>query len=294
MVDIKLYLFVFQSSLTRNQAPTTDLPPPRRSRHGEAPKTTTLSLLKSKRKPQRSVGVFGVTSAASALYLPWRLIDHSAAAQIAAMEAKLAMMQQRKPADEDYVPGQSFATTSSAGPSRSVSPGAESPASGAAEGSVEPELADAELAADDLMREVWAEMQSKGPEREETQGVGSGQVSVSHTTNKAHAQGILLTTLNSSTPPQNLERTRTASLGPASTATTTTSAPTSSSAGLPKPMISSLPPRPSPAVTEMAMRDRDRDAASISGGKQPERGGSQAQSDAIKRGLASLPKKPTF
>lgn len=203
------------------------------------------------------------------------------------------MMQQRKPADEDYVPGQSFATTGSAGPSRSVSPGTASPTSGVAEGSVEPELEDAELAADDLMREVWAEMErGEATKGENPRPVGS-QVSVSYASELNKRLRISLTTLNPSTPPRNPERTRTTSPGSASTAAATTSAPTSAT-GLPITMSNSLPPRPSSAVTELAMRQRDRETATSRGGKQPDRGGSQTQSDAVKRGLASLPKKPAF
>ncbi|WWC64551.1 uncharacterized protein I303_107161 [Kwoniella dejecticola CBS 10117] len=67
-----------------SSAPPENLPLPIKGRRPTEPgKTTTLSLLKSSKKPQ------------------------SAAAQIAAMEAKLAHMKRVKPADEDYVPGQS-------------------------------------------------------------------------------------------------------------------------------------------------------------------------------------------
>ncbi|KAK8853242.1 hypothetical protein IAR55_003944 [Kwoniella newhampshirensis] len=65
-----------------SSAPPENLPLPTKGRRPtEAAKTTTLSLLKSSRKPQ------------------------SASAQIAAMEAKLAAMARTKPADEDWVPG---------------------------------------------------------------------------------------------------------------------------------------------------------------------------------------------
>ncbi|WVF72969.1 hypothetical protein IAT40_007787 [Kwoniella sp. CBS 6097] len=70
-----------------SSAPTDNLPLPtygtKGRRPNEAAKTTTLSLLKTSRKPQ------------------------SAAAQIAAMEAKLANMARTKPSDETYIPGQS-------------------------------------------------------------------------------------------------------------------------------------------------------------------------------------------
>ncbi|WWD19658.1 hypothetical protein CI109_104120 [Kwoniella shandongensis] len=67
-----------------SSAPPENLPLPTKGRRPtEAAKTTTLSLLKSSRKPQ------------------------SAAAQIAAMEAKLASMKRTKPADENWIPGSS-------------------------------------------------------------------------------------------------------------------------------------------------------------------------------------------
>ncbi|OCF38096.1 single-stranded nucleic acid binding protein [Kwoniella heveanensis BCC8398] len=67
-----------------SSAPTDTLPLSTKGRRpNEAAKTTTLSLLKTSRKPQ------------------------SAAAQIAAMEAKLANMARTKPSDETYIPGQS-------------------------------------------------------------------------------------------------------------------------------------------------------------------------------------------
>ncbi|WVR00161.1 hypothetical protein IAU59_007303 [Kwoniella sp. CBS 9459] len=67
-----------------SSAPTDNLSLPTKGRRpNEAAKTTTLSLLKTSKKPQ------------------------SAAAQIAAMEAKLANMARTKPSDETYIPGQS-------------------------------------------------------------------------------------------------------------------------------------------------------------------------------------------
>ncbi|WVW86197.1 hypothetical protein I302_108239 [Kwoniella bestiolae CBS 10118] len=84
-------------------------------------KTTTLSLLKSSKKPQ------------------------SASAQIAAMEAKLAHMKRIKPADEDYIPGQ--------GSSRDGTPGLEgSPLPDQDE--VEMGEEEAERAAEELEREM--------------------------------------------------------------------------------------------------------------------------------------------
>ncbi|OXC70809.1 hypothetical protein AYX13_00792 [Cryptococcus neoformans] len=80
------------------QAPPDNSMLPTKGRRAEPPKTTTLSLLKSQRKPQ------------------------STAAQIAAMEAKLASMQQRKPADENWVPGSGVGSPTEASSSTSPIP----------------------------------------------------------------------------------------------------------------------------------------------------------------------------
>ncbi|GFZ48705.1 hypothetical protein JCM24511_06454 [Saitozyma sp. JCM 24511] len=124
-----------------NSAPPSDLPPPTKGRRStEAPKTTTLSLLKSSRKPQ------------------------SAAAQIAAMEAKLASMAQRKPADEDYVPGQGlYHGSGSASPAVGVDDsefGTPGPLDPDADPLSEEWLGDekAEAAAADLEREMMDEL----------------------------------------------------------------------------------------------------------------------------------------
>lgn len=82
----------------------------------------------------------------------------SAAAQIAAMEAKLASMQSRKPADEDYVPGQSFRP-----PSSSASPAPASPGLAEDEMDLEEELGlvAGKKAAEDLEKEMAAELAGK-------------------------------------------------------------------------------------------------------------------------------------
>ncbi|WVR07655.1 hypothetical protein IAU60_004697 [Kwoniella sp. DSM 27419] len=80
-----------------SSAPVDNLPLHTKGRRPtEAAKTTTLSLLKTSRRPQ------------------------SAAAQIAAMEAKLANMARTKPIDEDYVPGQSRLGTPAGGSTTSL------------------------------------------------------------------------------------------------------------------------------------------------------------------------------
>ncbi|ORY33463.1 hypothetical protein BCR39DRAFT_520229 [Naematelia encephala] len=126
-----------------NSAPPTDLPPPIKGRRSTEPaKTTTLSLLKTSRRPQ------------------------SAAAQIAAMEAKLAAMAKRKPADEDYIPGQSVLVSRSVSPmmAGSVSPmpaGSQSPLPpGGGDVEIENVLGEeeGERAAEDLAKEMEDEM----------------------------------------------------------------------------------------------------------------------------------------
>ncbi|AAW45689.2 hypothetical protein CNBH2010 [Cryptococcus deneoformans B-3501A] len=91
---------------------------PTKGRRAEPTKTTTLSLLKSQRKPQ------------------------STAAQIAAMEAKLASMQQRKPPDENWIPGSGVGSPAEA--SNSASPIPNLPAEELL-GDIEGEKAAAEL-----------------------------------------------------------------------------------------------------------------------------------------------------
>ncbi|KAK6909387.1 single-stranded nucleic acid binding protein [Kwoniella mangroviensis CBS 8886] len=96
-------------------------------RPNDPSKTTTLSLLKSSKKPQ------------------------SAAAQIAAMEAKLAHMKRTKPADEDYVPGLGGSTPSS----RNGTPGVEESPMPEEQGEeVEMGEEEAERAAEELEREM--------------------------------------------------------------------------------------------------------------------------------------------
>ncbi|WRT70199.1 uncharacterized protein IL334_007193 [Kwoniella shivajii] len=115
-----------------SSAPPENLSLPTKGRRPNDPaKTTTLSLLKSSRKPQ------------------------SASAQIAAMEAKLAHMKKIKPLDEDYIPGQGSSS------SRNGTPGL---GEDSLEGSPYPEesmLDDIELgdeeaqkAVEDLQREI--------------------------------------------------------------------------------------------------------------------------------------------
>jgi hypothetical protein len=95
------------------------------------------------------------------------MLTSSAAAQIAAMEAKLASLQSRKPADEDYVPGQGIDSkfnapprTLSAAPSRegsaSASPGPE------VDLDEEMGLDAATKAADELEREFGLEIAGRG------------------------------------------------------------------------------------------------------------------------------------
>ena len=82
--------------------------------------------------------------------------DCSATAQIAAMEAKLASMAKRKPADEDYVPGQV---------SGSASPMPDD-LTGDIEMDVEEEmgLEEGQRAADDLEREMDSELRGDATE----------------------------------------------------------------------------------------------------------------------------------
>ncbi|ORX40583.1 hypothetical protein BD324DRAFT_611401 [Kockovaella imperatae] len=118
-----------------NSAPINDLPLITKGRRPtDAPKTTTLSLLKSNRRPQ------------------------NAAAQIAAMEAKLATMAKTKPADEDYVPGFNQY------PLGHAIAGSASPHSGTEimEEDAIGEVAGM-LAADDLQRELEAELNTQPP-----------------------------------------------------------------------------------------------------------------------------------
>jgi hypothetical protein len=81
---------------------------------------------------------------------------YSAAAQIAAMEAKLNSMAQRKPADEDYVPGQGAYSTPP------IYSGSASP-SPMPEGDLEDEIGDEEgmKAADELQKEMEAEIKKE-------------------------------------------------------------------------------------------------------------------------------------
>ncbi|WWC94910.1 hypothetical protein V866_001762 [Kwoniella sp. B9012] len=96
-------------------------------RPNDPSKTTTLSLLKSSKKPQ------------------------SAAAQIAAMEAKLAHMKRTKPADEDYVPGFGGSTPTS----RNGTPGLEASSMPEEQGEEEEMgVEEAERAAEELEREM--------------------------------------------------------------------------------------------------------------------------------------------
>ncbi|WWC72043.1 uncharacterized protein I206_106003 [Kwoniella pini CBS 10737] len=116
-----------------SSAPPENLPLPIKGRRPtEAAKTTTLSLLKSSRKPQ------------------------SASAQIAAMEAKLAHMKRIKPADEDYVPGQT---------SRNATPGLDSIEGSPMPEDVEMGKEEAELAAQALEAEMAELVNEEGTSR---------------------------------------------------------------------------------------------------------------------------------
>jgi len=95
------------------------------------------------------------------------MLTSSAAAQIAAMEAKLASLQSRKPADEDYVPGQGIDSKFNAPPRNlSAAPSRE----GSASASPGPEVdLDEEMgldaatkAADELEREFGLEIAGRG------------------------------------------------------------------------------------------------------------------------------------
>ncbi|WVN90856.1 uncharacterized protein L203_106099 [Cryptococcus depauperatus CBS 7841] len=115
-----------------SSAPLDNLPLLTKGRRSEPPKTTTLSLLKSHKKPQSTV------------------------AQIAAMEAKLAAMQKRKPADENWVPGQDMATK--------IDTSCESPA---AVSETEETIGEdeAKRAAEDLEKEMAAALERKDESR---------------------------------------------------------------------------------------------------------------------------------
>ncbi|WWC91728.1 uncharacterized protein L201_006675 [Kwoniella dendrophila CBS 6074] len=119
-----------------SSAPPENLPIQTKGRRPTDPtKMTTLSLLKSSKKPQ------------------------SASAQIAAMEAKLAHMKRIKPIDEDYVPGLGSGPSSrNSTPALEVNSieGSPMPEDGTISGYDEVQMGDeeAEKAAEDLEKEI--------------------------------------------------------------------------------------------------------------------------------------------
>ncbi|RXK35907.1 hypothetical protein M231_06827 [Tremella mesenterica] len=127
-----------------NSAPPTDMPSLHKGRR-DPPKTTTLSLLKASKKPQ------------------------SAAAQIAAMEAKLATMARHKPQDETYVPGQRI-TSGPSSPRMSNLETLSSPTMADGDGvDVEENLGSdaAAKAAEELEREMEVELAERDREKVE-------------------------------------------------------------------------------------------------------------------------------
>ncbi|ODN73315.1 hypothetical protein L202_07861 [Cryptococcus amylolentus CBS 6039] len=123
-----------------------------KGRRAEPPKTTTLSLLKSRRKPQ------------------------SAEAQIAAMEAKLATMAQQRPAG-DWTPGSDL-NSPALGSSASGSPAPLDVPMGEEEG---------KRAALELEREIQGEL---GQRKESVDGAkgGSGSSTANHPVEHAEAK----------------------------------------------------------------------------------------------------------
>lgn len=165
--------------------------------------------------------------------------ERSAAAQIAAMEAKLAALQSKKPADETYVPGLGIDSKYNAPRPDTASASRQGSASASASGSASPApemdldeemgLDAATKAADELEREFGLEIAGAGREPVET-------------VPEAKASPV------------------------------------------------SLPPKPK---LDTDGQDRHKDKAKESAGPELKEMG-KAMSDTFKKGLAGLPKKPTF
>lgn len=163
--------------------------------------------------------------------------EASAAAQIAAMEAKLAALQSKKPADETYVPGQGIDSIYNAPRADNASASRQGSASASGSASPAPEVdLDEEMgldaatkAADELEREFGLEIS------------GAGREPIEQVT-EAKANPV------------------------------------------------SLPPKPKP---ETSSQDQGKEQGKGSVG--PELTGlDKARLDTFKKGLAGLPKKPTF
>lgn len=168
----------------------------------------------------------------------------SATAQIAAMEAKLAAMAKRKPADEDYVPGRGiYSGSNTASP---LPEGIQDDIEMDEEEALGPE--EGERAADDLEQELEAEFNNNRLE-----GDGQSNHDTSLAANELEANDL--------TEESKPDASQTFELS--------MSAP-----------IPSLPARPVIPATKISIPIEDAK--------------SKAKEEALKRGLAGLPKKPAF
>jgi len=173
------------------------------------------------------------------------------------MEAKLALMEKRKPADEDYVPGQGQYRDGFS-PSASGSP---MPADVELEGEGEIGLQAAELAADDLELELQAELAGHKPDvkMEDDSETIKDEAPVSPIANEVPKPGY--------TTPTTLP---TITVTPASLP--------------PRPVTSDNPPiRPIPTLDDKAQAREEKTKART---EEYQRG--------YLAGLAGLPKKPMF
>jgi phosphatidylinositol 4-kinase len=185
---------------------------------------------------------------------------HSAAAQIAAMEAKLAMMQRKKPADETWVPGQKFGAlppgTSGASTREGTGPpgraGSRAPSEDVDSGmDIEEELGllEGAKAADDLEREMARILAG-------SEGVGDASANADVGANAAESRD--------------------------------TSAERRPRSPLPSARPDSLPRRP-------AAKDAPVDAAPVDEkARKKAEEAARKNAETIQRGFAMLPRKPAF
>ncbi len=220
----------------------------------------------------------------------------SASAQIAAMETKLASMAKRKPADEDYVPGQRAHSESD-----TASPMPEG-GDNDVEMYEEEELGqeEGERAADDLENEIQADLRDRSMEERVVEEIGAASpangaggsvpTDTAIRTSASPSRSLMPTSETRLCPgprpsvvtavrrPED-PRARAIAAGASGSNETAIADPASPSRLSILTPERKLPPRP--AITTTASPPHEDPKA-------------KAREDAIKRGLAGLPKKPVF